>query len=56
MARHVEKTRPQGAHRKAAIDESRRTIQCTPYPYHTSYSNQTLACLFLVCTHPSTGK
>ena len=44
MARHVKKTRPQGTHRKAAGDESRRTIQCTPTTPHIRTARSLAAC------------
>jgi len=44
MARCVEKTRPQCAHRKAAGDESQRAIQGTPTTPHARTTRSLAAC------------
>ena len=44
MARHVQKTRPQGAHCKDAGDESQLTSQCTPTTPHTRTARALAAC------------
>ena len=44
MARHVQKTRPQGAHCNDAGDESQLTSQCTPTTPHTRTARALAVC------------